>query len=89
MTGLFAKHISNTLTQMTRPQVHQFLSIAVKNKMDIRIYQYNTFESRQDIIQFRSVRLQEFPSCRNIEEQVLNFEITADRTCYRFLAHHL
>ena len=53
--------------------------------MDVRIYEYDPFEGRQDITQFGGVRLQELPSGRDIEEEVLHLEATAHRTGDGFL----
>ena len=38
--------------------------------MDIGIYENNTFECRNDIVEFGGVGLQELPACRNIEEEI-------------------
>ena len=57
--------------------------------MDIGINQNNPLEGRQDITQLRGVCLQEFPSGRHVEEQVLHLEVTTHRTGHRLLREYL
>ena len=51
----------------------------------MRINQYYALKSIDDIIQFGGVRLQKLASCRYIEEEILNQEITSYRARTRFL----
>ena len=53
--------------------------------MDVGIYEYDPFESRQDITQFGGIRFQELPTGRDIKEEVLHLEVTAHRTGYGLL----
>ena len=61
----------------------------MQGKVNIGIDENNPFVGCQDITQLCDVRLQEFPSCRYVEEQILHFEVTAHRTRYRLLREHL
>ena len=61
----------------------------MKREPYLRVNQYNTFKSRQDIVQFRGIRFQEFPSSRYIKEQILHQEVTAYGTSYGLLSHNL
>ena len=64
----------------------QFCTITMKRETDLRIHQYDTFKGCQDIIQLCSIRLQELPSGRNIEEEILYQEVTAHRTSHGLLS---
>ena len=88
LTGLLPEHVSDTLTQWTCLQVHLFLSVAIEHKTNFRIDKYDTLKSREDIIQFRGIGLQELPACRHIKEEVLNLEVRTYRTGSRFLTNH-
>ena len=85
LVDTLAKDINDALTKAACAEVEHFGSVAVEGECDIRIDQCDTFESRQDIVEFRSIRLQEFTTGRNIEEQVLNDEVTAFGTRTRLL----
>lgn len=57
-----AEDIENALTQISGTQIEYFGTIAMKSKGDLRIYQCNPLESRQNIVQLCRIGLQELPS---------------------------
>ena len=57
--------------------------------MDIGIYENNTFECRNDIVEFGGVGLQELPACRNIEEEIAYKEVASYGASARLLSCNL
>ena len=84
-----AKHIDDTLSEATRTEVYQFGAIAMQREGDVGIDESDAFVCRKDIVQFGGIGLQELTSCRDIEEEVVNNEVTAYWTRDRLLLHHL
>ena len=73
-------HIGNALTQRTASQVHEFLAITMKCETDFRIYQYDTLESGQNIIEFSGIGLQELTTSRNVKEEIADRKATTHST---------
>ena len=57
----------------------------MQREIDVGIDEYDTLESRQDIIQLGGIGLEELTTGRDIEKQVADEETAADRTGTRFL----
>ena len=57
----------------------------MQREIDVGIDEYDTFESRQDIIQLGGIGLEELTTGRDIEEQVADEKTTTHRTGTWFL----
>ena len=66
-----AEHIYYTLSQAAFTQVEHLHAIAMERKVYLWINKHNTLKSSKDVIKFRRVRLQEFTSCRDVEEYIV------------------
>ena len=80
-----AEDIDDTLAQTSWTEIDKFGGVAVKGEGNVGIYQHYAFESREDVVQFGGVRLEELPACGHIEEKVLDNEIAAYGTRDRLL----
>ena len=86
-----SEDIYDTLSEVlaTGTQIQQLGIVAAEREVYLRIHKHYALECHHDIVHLRSVRLQELSSCRNVEEQVLNHEITSHGTCHRLLVEYL
>ena len=82
---LAAEHVADALMQTACLEVQHLRAVMMEGEMDVGIYEYDPFESRQDITQFGGIRFQELPAGRDIKEEVLHLEVTAHRTGYGLL----
>ena len=89
LTILTTKDIGDTLSQTASLQVHQFHTIVMHGKINLRIDEDDTLKGRQDIVEFRGIRFEELPAGRYIEKEVLHLEVTTHRAGRRLLPDHL
>ena len=81
-----AEDIENALTQISGTQIEYFGTIAMKSKGDLRIYQCNPLESRQNIVQLCRIGLQELPSRGYIIKDIADREDASHSTGAWFLS---
>ena len=83
----FAEDIDDALPQACGWQVGNLRSIAVEGECHLWVDEHDALVGSEDIVEFGTVRLEEFPSCGNVEEEVLDLELAALRTSHRLLSH--
>ena len=89
LVEFLSEDVYYALSQTARIKMEQFCAVAVQGKLYVGIYEYYPFKGGEYVIQLRSIRLQELPSCGDVEEEVLYAEVTSCGTRYQFLTYHL
>ena len=82
---LTAKHIADALAQTACLEVHHLRAVMMEGEVDGGIHECDPLEGGQDITEFGGVGLQELPTRGNVEEEILDLEVTTHGTGDGFL----
>ena len=61
----------------------------MKRKTNLRINQYNTLESGNDIVEFGGIRLQELTTGRDVKEEIADRKTASHTTRARLLPYYM
>ena len=70
-----AEDIDDALVEIGGAQGEHLLSVTVKGEAYLRIDEHYALKCLGDVAHLRGVGLEEFPACRDIEEEILYEEI--------------
>ena len=80
LIDFLAEDVNDALSQTAGTEIIHLVVVIIKRESYLGIYKGYTLESAYNVVKFGGVRLQELPSCRNIEEEILYLEVASDGT---------
>ena len=80
LIDFLAEDVHDALSQTAGTEIIHLVVVIIKRESYLGIYKGYALESAYNVVKFGGVRLQELPSCRNIEEEILNLEVASDGT---------
>ena len=80
LIDFLAEDVHDALSQTAGTEIIHLVVVIIKRESYLGIYKGYTLESAYNVVKFGGIRLQELPSCRNIKEEILNFEVASDGT---------
>ena len=80
LIDFLAEDVNDALSQTAGTEIIHLVVVIVERESYLGIYKGYALESAYNVVKFGGVRLQELPSCRNIEEEILNLEVASNGT---------